>query len=88
MTDRLDDEIKRLHNPDYQKTVQLFRDYAGLALTEHWHWNHFDQAAVKKRLGLYLKLRGDIVHRSRTIAPGTPEPHPVKKVILKKQSIS
>jgi hypothetical protein len=30
---KLDDEIKRLHNPDYQKTVQLFREYAGVDLT-------------------------------------------------------
>ena len=28
-------EIKRLHNPDYHKTIELFRDYAGVDLTQH-----------------------------------------------------
>ena len=39
---RLDTEIKRLHNPTSDKTIQLFRDYAGVGLTEEWCWNNFD----------------------------------------------
>lgn len=82
---KLDEEIKRLHNPDYQKTVQLFREYTGVDLAEHWCWSNCEPKAVKTRLGQYMKLRGDIVHRSRTVSPGAPpEPHPVKKVDLEK----
>ncbi len=29
---KLDDEIKRLHNPTSDKTIMLFRDYAGIDL--------------------------------------------------------
>src|SRR5687768_12076142 len=36
---RLVDEIKRLHNPTSDKTIQLFRDYANVDLTEKWRWN-------------------------------------------------
>src|SRR5688572_7416230 len=33
---KLDEEIKRLHNPTADKTIQLFRDYAGVDVTQHW----------------------------------------------------
>ena len=81
---KLDDEIKRLHNPTSDKAIQLFRDYAGVDLTEKWSWNNNDQETVRDRLNQYLKLRGDVVHRSRTIAPGPPKAHPVTKEDLEK----
>lgn len=81
---KLADEIKRLHNPDYHKTIQLFRDYAGIDLATYWSWNNCEPATVKKKLGQYMRLRGDIVHRSRVIDPETPNSHPVKKVDLEK----
>ena len=81
---KLDDEIKRLHNPDYQKTVQLFREYAGVDLTASWCWNNHDLKAVRDKLNRYIKLRGDVVHRSRKIIPGPATTHPVKKVDLEK----
>jgi hypothetical protein len=77
---RLNEEIKRLHNPDSVKTLQLFRDYAGVELGERWAWNHHPPELVRQRLNQYLKLRGDVVHRSRPAVPGgPPAPHPVKK---------
>ena len=76
---KLKEEIKRLHNPDSLKTIQLFRDYAGIDLTGSWSWNNFDLASVKTRLNKYLKLRGDVVHRSRPICSDVPQQHPVKR---------
>jgi hypothetical protein len=81
---RLDEEIKRLHNPNAAKTIQLFRDYAGVDLTAHWAWNNFDPDLVRERLNQYLKLRGDIVHRSRIVEPGPPTAQPVTKESLQK----
>ena len=81
---KLAEEIKRLHNPDYHKTTELFGDYAGVHLKKFWSWNNCDLRTVKQKLGQYMKLRGDIVHRSRTISPGEPNSHPVKKVDLEK----
>lgn len=81
---RLDDEIKRLHNPNAEKTIQLFRDYAGIDLTDRWAWNNFDPLLVRQRLNHYLKLRGDIVHRSRVVEPGPPQAQPVTKDSLQK----
>jgi hypothetical protein len=40
---KLDNEIKRLHNPTSDKAIQLFRDYAGIDLTDKWAWNNNDQ---------------------------------------------
>jgi len=81
---KLSEEIRRLHNPDYQKTVELFADYAGVDLKRYWFWNNCELKAVREKLGQYMKLRGDIVHRSRTIAPGEPKSHPVTKVALER----
>jgi hypothetical protein len=38
-----------------------------------------DSKAVRERLNQYIKLRGDVVHRSRAIVPGPPKAHPVTK---------
>lgn len=81
---KLSEEIGRLHNPDYNKTIALFTDYAGVDLKKFWSWNNCELQTVRERLGQYMKLRGDIVHRSRTISPGEPNSHPVKKVDLEK----
>ena len=62
---KLDEEVRRLHNPGAEKTIELFRDFAGVDLSKAWHWNGLDPKAVRTRLNDYLKLRGDVVHRSR-----------------------
>jgi hypothetical protein len=82
---KLDDEIKRLHNPTSDKTIQLFRDYAGVDLTDKWCWNNYDAQTVRERLNQYMKLRGDVVHRSRTVEPKQPKkPDAVTKEALEK----
>lgn len=81
---KLADEIKRLHNPTSDKTIQLFRDYANVDLTDKWAWNNYDPKTVRERLNQYMKLRGDVVHRSRTVSPGQPKAHPVTKEDLEK----
>ena len=81
---KLEEEIRRLHNPDYHKTIELFRDYAGVDLAQYWMWNNCEPKAVKQRLGKYMGLRGDIVHRSRVVNPDSPNSHPVRKADLEK----
>lgn len=81
---RLDEEIRRLHNPTSDKTIQLFRDYAGVDLTERWTWNNFEPKLVRERLNHYMKLRGDVVHRSRSVGNDTSIAHPVKKEDLER----
>lgn len=81
---RLDEEIRRLHNPTSDKTIQLFRDYAGVDLTERWTWNNFEPKLVRERLNHYMKLRGDVVHRSRPVGNDTSIAHPVKKEDLER----
>ena len=81
---KLDDEIKRLHNPTSAKTIQLFRDYAGIDLTDKWSSPNNHEKTARDRLDHYIKLRGDVVHRSRTIVPGPPKPYPVTKEDLAK----
>ena len=80
---KLADEIKRLNTPNSQKTIELFRDYAGVDLGKCWSWNGYDSMIVRERLNQYLKLRGEVVHRSRP-ASVSPSTHPVKKGDLEK----
>ena len=81
---KLEEEIKRLHNPTSQRTSELFRQYAGLDVTEAWSWNQTDAKTACERLDAYIKLRGDVVHRARPIASRTPQAHPVTKAELEK----
>lgn len=76
---RLEEEIKRLHNPTAEKTMQLFQDYAGIDVLASWKWNNVEPVAARQKLNGYLKLRGDVVHRSRISVKGPPQPHPVTK---------
>jgi hypothetical protein len=81
---KLNEEIKRLHNPTADKSLQIFRDFAGVDLTDHWTWNNFPAKLVRERLNQYMKLRGDVVHRSRAVQSGPTPAHPVKKEDLEK----
>lgn len=84
VNDKLRDEISRLNNPASARTIQLFRDYAGVDLEQSWQWNNFEAKAARVQLDSHMKLRGDIVHRSRSLVPGAAAAHPVKKDDLKK----
>jgi hypothetical protein len=82
--DKLSVEISRLNNPASARTIQLFRDYAGVDLEQSWNWNNVEAKVARSQLDIYMKLRGDIVHRSRLLVPGAPAAHPVKKDDLRK----
>ena len=84
MQKKLDEEIKRLHNPDSKRTIELFHDYAGVDLKTAWSWNNHDPKTVTTKLNGLIKLRGDVVHRSRKVISGPPEPDPVTKAGLEK----
>jgi hypothetical protein len=84
MRSKLDEEIKRLHNPTSAKTIELFRDYAGADLKVKWAWNGMDEKAVRDRLDKYIKIRGEAVHRSRQVSAAQPQAHLVNKEALAK----
>jgi hypothetical protein len=82
---RLQEELKRFHNPTSDKTRKLFLDYMGLDVTKNWQWPGYDSASSKKKLDELLGIRGDIVHRSKAPDDGGPsKPHPVKREDLAK----
>lgn len=76
---RLMDELKRLNNPDSPKTIALFKDFVGIDLTNNWCWNNFDSKKVRAKLNHYLKLRGNVVHRSLATCDEMHSAHLVKK---------
>jgi hypothetical protein len=85
MQSRLQEELKRFHNPTAEKTRKMFLDYVGVDVTKHWKWSNYEPATAKKRLDELLGIRGDIVHRSKAPDDGGPSrPHPVKREDLAK----
>ena len=84
MQSSLEEQIRRLHNPTSAKTLELFRDYAGVQLLGKWTWNGCDDKSARQRLDDYIRIRGDVVHRSRRIAAGPSPAHPVTKEDLEK----
>lgn len=47
---------KILHNPNYDKTTQLFREYVGIDLSDRWFWNNYDAKLVKEKINSSQKL--------------------------------
>lgn len=80
----LDEELKRFHNPNAEKTKRLFLEYLEIDVTARWQWLHFDSPKVKKTLDDLISRRGDAVHRSKSIQVGVPAPHLVKREDLDK----
>ena len=81
---RLDADLKRFHNPNSDRTRQLFLDYLGVDVTEFWKWNGFDSERVKRTLDELIAKRGDAVHRSKPRGKGAALPHLVKREDLAK----
>lgn len=81
---RLEAELKRFHNPNTDKTRQLFLDYLEIDVTSRWEWPNVDPARAKKTLDDLIAKRGDAVHRSKPIRNGAPAPHLVKREDLDK----
>lgn len=85
VTSRLEDELRRFHNPNAEKTRKLFSDFLEVDVTVGWEWQHFDPPKVKKTLDELIAKRGDAVHRSKPSAAGAPPaPHLVKREDLEK----
>jgi RiboL-PSP-HEPN len=84
MLAKLDEELKRFHNPNAEKTRRLFLDYVGVNVTERWRWSGLDPVKVRERLDTLVKKRGDAVHRGKGATGGPAIPHLVSKEELEK----
>lgn len=81
---RLEEELKRFHNPSADKTKKLFTDYLRVDVTAAWSWQNYNPATARKKLDSLVKKRGDAVHRSNRRATGPSGPHLVTKGELEK----
>lgn len=81
---KLEDELKRLHNPNPEKTKQLFIDFLEVDVTARWKWDNYSVADAKKALSQLILKRGASVHRSKPAKAGAPAPDLVKRDDLEK----
>ena len=84
MLAKLEDELKRFHNPAADKTKKIFFDYLEIDVTTAWKWNGVDIAKAKDKLDALVKKRGDAVHRAKASSGGASAPHLVSKEDLEK----
>ena len=74
MKSKFDEEMKRFHNPNSEKTSKLFTDYTGKDVTKEWNCNPGGAALAKKTLDEWVKRRGQAAHRSPPNGSGQPAP--------------
>lgn len=84
ITRKLEEELKRFHNPTSEKTKKLFFDYLEIDITTRWRWLNFDPVLAQKTLDELIVKRGDAVHRSKPTNGGVSAPHLVKREELDK----
>ena len=78
---QFNNRLKIFHNPDSAKTKQLFEDFFGIDVTEQWNFPNYIPKQARETLNLWLKKRGDAVHRAKT---DLIQPHIVKRDELDK----
>ncbi|WP_105258999.1 HEPN domain-containing protein [Pseudoalteromonas sp. T1lg88] len=66
VSSQLDTRLKMFHNPGSCKTKQLFEEFFGYDVTNHWKWNNTLPMQAREQLNALLSKRGDAVHRGRT----------------------
>lgn len=82
MEDQFELRLKFFNNPDSQKTKNLFWDFFGVDVTEHWIWNNYqDPDQVRSILNKWIRRRGEAVHRAQT---DVTKPDIIKRDELKK----
>jgi hypothetical protein len=81
---RLESELRRFHNPNSEKTRQLFIDYLAIDVTRQWRWGGYEPESAMAKLNELISKRGDAVHRSKALQPDAPAPHLVKREDLDK----
>lgn len=84
MLGKLEEELKRFHNPAAAKTRKIFQDYLNVDVTTGWKWNGVDVLKAREKLDALVKKRGDAVHRSKSALGGVSAPHLVTKDDLEK----
>jgi hypothetical protein len=64
MKSKFDEEMKRFHNPNTEKTSKLFTEYTGKDVTKTWNCNPGGASQAKNTLDNWVKRRGQAAHRS------------------------
>ena len=65
MEQQFSTRLKMFHNPDSNKTKQIFLEFFGVNATEKWVWNNYSTSKeVKTILNQWISKRGDAVHRA------------------------
>lgn len=75
---KLDQEIKRLNNPNSEKVRQLSLEFLQRDITESWVWSNYQPKTACIQLNSWLSIRDDAVHQGRNNADPK-VPHLVKR---------
>jgi len=69
---QMDQRIKSFNTPNSKNINELFQATIGIVkLTDCWWWQGITSHQSSIKLGNYVKIRGEIAHRTRTSTPIT-----------------
>jgi hypothetical protein len=81
---KLNDELKRFHNPTSDKTTKVFKEYLNINIDEGFKFSNYDVQQSKTQLNELISKRGDAAHRSKKASSGVQSAHLIKKDELEK----
>lgn len=87
MLSKLEDELKRFHTPNSDKTKKLFADYLAIDIHKSWFWNKFELPKVKEKLDELVLKRGEAAHRAKVEELGLNKPDLIKIDELRKSIV-
>lgn len=61
--------LETFHTPNSENTERLFKQYLHKPIRQHWSWQGMSANTAQRRLNELIKLRGQVVHRGKTMHP-------------------
>ncbi|MXR70109.1 hypothetical protein GNT65_15700 [Shewanella sp. JBTF-M18] len=65
MDKQFEKRLKMFHNPDSQKTKQIFEEFFDVDVTESWTFTNYIPKLAREQLNIWIAKRGDAVHRAQ-----------------------
>jgi len=81
---RLDEDLRRFHNPNSQNVKRLFEDCFEVDITQKWVWDNYDANQARTVLNKLISKRGKAAHVANTSSNPECDPHLVKRDDLEK----
>lgn len=74
--------LETFHTPNSENTEKLFKQYLHTPIRQHWSWQGMSANTAQRQLDELIKLRGQVVHRGKTMHPHSPHLPDIKRAVV------